>query len=56
MEECNHMDLKKYHGDDSRGEYVCSECGGVLYCVEETKAGDAIYQCQKCFTELKVVS
>jgi len=44
-------ELKKYHGADPRGEYICPHCGGVLYCVDETKVGDPIYQCQKCFKE-----
>jgi hypothetical protein len=38
--------LEKYDGVDPRGAYVCPVCGGVMYCVEETASGDALYQCQ----------
>lgn len=38
--------LEPYKGTDPRGEYICPDCGGVMYCVGETASGDAIYQCQ----------
>lgn len=47
-------DLSVYHGDDPRGEYYCPDCGGVMYCVDETPSGDAVYECQKCLKNIKV--
>jgi hypothetical protein len=47
----NIEDLQKYQGDDIRGEYICPDCEGVLYCVGEAKGGDPVYQCQQCQNE-----
>ena len=48
-------DLERYQGEDERAEYICSQCGGAMYCIEETKIGDAVYQCQSCFIEATIV-
>lgn len=46
------VDLK----ENTEGEYLCPNCGGIILCVDETKAGDAVYECQKCLSEILVIS
>lgn len=52
-------DLETYQIKDLKemeGEYLCPNCGGIMLCVNETKAGDAVYECQKCLSEILVIS
>ena len=52
-------DLETYQIKDLKemeGEYLCPHCCGTILCVDETKAGDAVYECQKCVSEILVIS
>lgn len=36
--------------------FECPECGGYMYIIEETPAGDEVYQCVSCFEKIGVVA
>lgn len=55
MEICAQSDLEKLTGSDDQGEYYCPHCRGTLYCIDESKSGDPVYQCQQCLIEMIVL-